>query len=117
KSPGQDDFRDLATLLNPSSIAVVGASDEIGNLGGVAVRFLRRFGFPGQVIPVNPRRATVGGLTCYPGISDAPVIPDLAIFAVRAAQAPDLIQSAVAAGVRNGVLWAGGFAEAGGDGA
>jgi acyl-CoA synthetase (NDP forming) len=117
KSPARDDFRDLATLLNPSSIAVVGASDEPGNLGGVAVRFLRRFGFPGQVFPVNPKRATVGGLTCYPAIPDTPIVPDLAILAVRAAHAPELIQSAAAAGVRNGVIWAGGFAEAGGDGA
>ena len=58
KSPARDDFRDLAALLNPASIAVVGASDTPGNLGGSAIGFLRRFGYPGQVIPVNPRHAT-----------------------------------------------------------
>jgi acyl-CoA synthetase (NDP forming) len=117
KAPAADDFRDLSGLLNPGSIAVVGASDEPGNLGGVAVRFLRRFGFPGPVIPVNPKRATVGGLTCYPGIAAAPVVPDLAILAVRAAAVPELIRSAAAAGVRHGIAWAGGFAEVGADGA
>jgi acyl-CoA synthetase (NDP forming) len=116
KSPARDDFRDLATLLNPASIAVVGASDARGNLGGTAIGFLRRFGYPGEVIPVNPRHATVGGLTCYPAISDSPVVPELAILAVRAAQAPDLIHSAAASGVRHGIIWAGGFAEVGGDG-
>ncbi|MEY4682069.1 MAG: hypothetical protein RLZZ276_3718, partial [Pseudomonadota bacterium] len=42
-------FADLSTLLQPRSIAVVGASDQAGNLGGVAVSFLRRFGYPGEV--------------------------------------------------------------------
>ena len=40
-------FADVSRLLAPRSIAVIGASDQPGNLGGTAVRYLQKFGYPG----------------------------------------------------------------------
>ncbi|MFM8681072.1 MAG: CoA-binding protein, partial [Alphaproteobacteria bacterium] len=55
-------FLDLTRLLAPRSVAVIGASDRAGNLGGDTVQRLVKFGFPGPVWPVNPNATTVAGL-------------------------------------------------------
>ncbi len=41
-----EDFADVSRFLAPRSVAVVGASDQPGNVGGAAVRFFREFGSP-----------------------------------------------------------------------
>ncbi|WP_162606546.1 acetate--CoA ligase family protein [Jiangella asiatica] len=114
---GCADFADLTGLLRPRSVAVVGASDRPGNVGGAAVRRLRRFGFPGAIVPVNPRRADVDGIPCVPSVAASPEPPDLAILAVPAGATPDLVRECAAAGTRHGIIWSGGFDEVGPAGA
>lgn len=109
-------FRDLTRLLSPRSIAVVGASDRVGNLGGDTVQRLRKFGFPGPVWPVNPNATTVADLACFARVEDLPQAPDLAIFALPANALLESIAAFAARGTRAGVAYAGGFAEAGGEG-
>jgi len=109
-------FGDLAPLLAPRSVAVIGASDREGNLGGLAVRFLRKFGFRGPVWPVNAGRREVAGLPCFDSVRDLPGVPDLAIVALPAESVEGVIAECGAAGVRGAVAWAGGFAEAGQEG-
>src|SRR4029077_8017462 len=89
-------FGDLTPLLAPRSVAVVGASDREGNLGGVAVGFLKKFGFHGPVWPVNTGRAVVGGLPCFPRLSELPAVPDLAILAVPAESVAGVVKDCVA---------------------
>ncbi len=103
----------LGRLLFARSVAVVGASDQPGNLGATAIRLLRKFGFPGAILPVNPRRESVEGLRCFPSIAALPDIPDLALITTAAPTVPGVLRDCVAAGVRAGIAWAGGFAEAG----
>jgi acyl-CoA synthetase (NDP forming) len=76
-----------------------------------------KYGYPGRVHAVNPRRDSVAGQRCYPTPRDLPEVPDLAILAVSAAAALPAVQGCVEAGIRAGVLWAGGFAETGEEGA
>ncbi|MFD0743533.1 CoA-binding protein [Phytohabitans flavus] len=109
-------FADVRRLLEPRSVAVVGASDEPGNLGGTAVRYLQKFKYAGDVWPVNPRRETVAGLPCFPSVSALPGTADLAVIAVKAELVPGVVRSCAEAGIRHGVAWAGGFAEVGGEG-
>jgi acetyltransferase len=110
-------YERLRGLLEPRSVAVIGASDQAGNLGGRAVMLLRKYGFPGNVSPVNPKRESVAGVPCYPSLAALPEPAELAIIAVSAERALAAVSECVAAGTRHGVLWAGGFAEAGDDGA
>ncbi len=110
-------FGALSPLLAPRSIAVIGASEREGNLGGLAVGFLRKFGFGGQVWPVNTARNPVAGLPCFGSLDELPGIPDLAIVAVPADAAIGVVGQCVAARVPAAVVWAGGFAEAGAEGA
>jgi acetate---CoA ligase (ADP-forming) len=113
---GQDGFRDVSGILAPKSIAVIGASERPGNLGGDTVRRLLKFRFPGKVFPINRSCGTVAGLTCYPSLAELPEAPDLAILAIPADGLPDAIRACVAAGVGHGIAYAGGLAEAGGEG-
>ena len=106
-------FGDLAPLLAPRSVAVIGASDRAGNLGGLAVGFLQKFGFRGPVWPVNAGRDTVAGLKCFPTLADLPAVPDLAVIAVPADAVQAVVADCIAATVPAAVVWAGGFAEGG----
>jgi acyl-CoA synthetase (NDP forming) len=106
-------FPDISRLLAPRSIAVIGASDQPGNLGGVAIRLLRKFGYPGTLWPVNPRRSEVHGLACHASVADLPAPADLALFATGADSIAALVRECAGAGIRFGIVWAGGFAEVG----
>ncbi len=109
-------FADVSGLLEPRSIAVIGASDQPGNLGGTAVRYLQKFAYPGPVWPVNPRRQTVAGLPCFPKVASLPGPADLAILAISADAIVDMVRECAEAGIAHGIVWAGGFAEVGGEG-
>ena len=104
-------FGDLTPLLAPRSVAVIGASEREGNLGGVCVRHFRKFGFAGAVWPVNPSGKPVAGLPCFASLADLPAVPDLAVIAVPADGVTAVVKDCVAAGIPAAVVWAGGFAE------
>ena len=110
-------FLDIRPILEPRSIAVIGASDQPGNLGGDTVRRLVRFRFPGRVWPINRTAATVADLPCYARISELPEAPELAILAIPAYALLAAIRECADFGVRYGIAYAGGLAEAGGEGA
>lgn len=96
---------------------MIGASDQPGNLGGDTVRRLLKFKFPGKVWPVSRSAATVAGLTAYKNLSQLPQAPELAILAIPANGLIDAIRDCADAGVRHGIAYAGGLADAGGEGA
>jgi acyl-CoA synthetase (NDP forming) len=112
-----DDFLDVAPILEPRSIAVIGASDQPGNLGGDTVRRLLKFKFPGPVWPVSRSAATVAGLPAHQNISALPEAPELAILAIPASGLADAVRDCADAGVRHGIAYAGGLADAGAEGA
>lgn len=108
-APGQG----LEALFHPNAIAVVGASQDPGKIGGRPVQFLRRYGFPGAVYPVNPRATEVQGYRAYPSVADLPEAPDLAVIAVGAEAAPDAVEACAARGVKGVVVLSSGFSEMG----
>src|SRR5215470_12862275 len=109
-------FGDLTPLLAPRSVAVVGASDREGNLGGLAVGFLQKFGYRGPVWPVNAGRADVAGLPCFPGLRALPSSPDLVIVAVPGETVIEVVLECIAVDAAAAIVWAGGFAEVGENG-
>jgi acetate---CoA ligase (ADP-forming) len=109
-------FGDLTPLLAPRSVAVVGASDREGNLGGLAVGFLQKFRYGGPVWPVNAGRPSVAGLPCFPDLRALPAAPDLVVVAVPAETTIEVIRDCIAVGAPAAIVWAGGFAEVGEDG-
>ncbi len=103
-------------LLNPGSVAVVGASDDPARIGGRPVESMRRLGFTGRILPVNPHRHEVQGLPAYASIAALPETPDAAIVAVPAPQALDAVKALAERGVRVAIVFSAGFAETGAQG-
>jgi acetyltransferase len=68
-------------LINPKSIALIGASNECSKPGGKALKNLLSAEFKGIIYPVNPKEQEVQGLTCFNQYNDLPEI-DLAIIAI-----------------------------------
>jgi acyl-CoA synthetase (NDP forming) len=64
-----------------ASIAVIGASENPNKIGGRPIAYLARFGFRGEVYPINPARETVQGLHAFAGLSALPAGPDVAVIA------------------------------------
>jgi acyl-CoA synthetase (NDP forming) len=109
--------RGLDKLLRPSSIAIIGASDEPSRIGGRPLAYLRAAGFRGPLYPVNSKRSVVQGLQAYPTIADVPGPVDFAVIAVAAAQAVAAVGDCAARGVGAAVIFTAGFAEVGPAGA
>ena len=106
----------LDPLLKPRSVAVVGATDRPG-AGRMIVESLGSIGFTGQIYPVNPKYQTVLNHVCYPSLADLPAPPDVVVFCIRNPLVPEQLRLAVKHGARAAVIYDGGFAELGGEGA
>lgn len=109
--------RPLQALLDPKSIAIIGASDDPARIGGRPIKYMLEAGFAGPIYPINPKRETVQGLKCYPSIADTPTAPDCAIIAVPAPIVVETIEACAAKGVGAAVIFSSGFAEMGEEGA
>ena len=107
----------LAPMLTPSSVAVIGASDELGSVGGAIVANIVDGGFGGVVYPVNPARSVVRSIRAVDRIADLPEVPDLAILAIPAHEVIEVVEEAAAAGVKALVVVSAGFSDASPEGA
>lgn len=107
----------LDDLLSPSSIAIVGASDDPARIGGRPVSYLKNLGYDGAIIPINPRRETVQGLTAYPSLDALPDPVDFVLVAVPAPHVADVCRQAAANGAKTVLIFSSGFAEVGENGA
>lgn len=105
----------LDRLFAPRSVAVIGASDKPGSVGGRVLQNVLDGGFAGAVYPVNPKHARVAGRECYPGINALPEAAELALIATPAAGVPDLLRQCGERGVRAAVVYSAGFGETAGD--
>lgn len=115
-------WRDLSPLINPRSVAIIGASQRGASAlnreprGNRVIRNLKTFGYPGRIVAVNPKYNEVMGFPCYPDIASIPEPVDCLVSAVPNRHVPDLLESAADAGVRAAVVFAAGFGEIGGEG-
>ncbi len=99
----------LARLLRPRSLAIVG-----GKAAEEAVRQCRALGFAGPIWPVNPKRETMGGLSCFADMAALPEAPD-AVFLAAPASATIALAGALA-GAGGAICYAADFAENGEEG-
>jgi len=93
----------LDALFAPRSIAIVGASERPGSYGGEAMLNLARFGYPGRVFPVNPKRPIVHGFDAYPALGDLPVAPDAVVVAIPEPEA--VVEQAAAMGCGGAIVF------------
>jgi acetate---CoA ligase (ADP-forming) len=106
----------LDLLFKPQSIAIVGASNNPGSLSGLALSYLIRSRFAGEIWPVNPNRTKVQGVPAYASIADLPSAPDVAIIVVPFAIVQQAVEACAALGVGAVMVFTTGYGEAGEEG-
>jgi acyl-CoA synthetase (NDP forming) len=107
----------LHAIMNPSSIAVVGASNNVGKMGTIQLLNIIYCGFPGEIFPVHPTEKEVFGRKAYHAVADLPHAPDLALLVVPTRVVPGLLEDFGKLGTRHAIIVTAGFKETGADGA
>jgi acetyltransferase len=97
-------IRNLERLLEPRSVAVVGASDRVGSVGATVWHNLNAGQFTGTIYAVNPKHARVGGVAAYARVADLPQVPDLAVLCTPADTVLDLIGELGRLGTRAAIV-------------
>ncbi|MEM9248852.1 MAG: acetate--CoA ligase family protein [Pseudomonadota bacterium] len=100
--------RGLARLLRPSSIAVIGGGAWCANV----IEQCRKIGFSGEIWPVHPARATIGGIAAYRCIDDLPEAPDASFIGINRDASIEALRTLAARGSGGAVCFASGFREA-----
>ncbi|UCD58283.1 MAG: CoA-binding protein, partial [Candidatus Hydrogenedentota bacterium] len=106
----------LDYIFKPTSLAVIGASNNRQRWGYGTLQGILRAGFRGKIYPINPNEEVVQGLAAYPSVLGVPDEIDLAVFVVKAAQCVKAMDECARKGVKGGVVITAGFAEVGGEG-
>ncbi|MBN1332056.1 acetate--CoA ligase family protein [Candidatus Dojkabacteria bacterium] len=106
----------LEKLFNPSSVAVVGVSEDPTKLGSVLFSNIIDSGFKGKVYPVNPKHEKLFGVKAYKSVSAIKGKIDLVAIAVPAKFVIDVMKDAGRKRVRAAIVITAGFKEVGDDG-
>jgi len=108
---------DFKLLFNPKSIALIGASNNIGKWGAIVFLNIKLGGYAGRLHPVNPKEESIFGHKAYARITEIPEPIDLAIIAIPASLTMSAIQDCLAKGVRMAIVITSDFSETGEEGA
>lgn len=102
---------ELARLLEPASVALVGASSNPASLGGRTLANLSSF--EGRFYPVNSKRSVLAGRACHAAISELPEAPDCVVLAVPQAAVEAIVAECGERGVGAVIVLASSYAETG----
>ncbi|HIW64060.1 MAG TPA: CoA-binding protein [Candidatus Stackebrandtia excrementipullorum] len=103
----------ISALWNARSLAVVGASDRPGSIGGTVLDHLQHAGFSGSVYPVHPHATSVRGIPAFRTVTDIGRPVELALLVIPATAVEAAVVDCVAAGVSAVIVTASGFADNG----
>ncbi|MHB8105693.1 MAG: bifunctional acetate--CoA ligase family protein/GNAT family N-acetyltransferase [Dehalococcoidales bacterium] len=107
----------LQPLVNPKSVAIIGAARAPGTIGNLLMRCILQSGYSGIVYPVNPNTDAVLSVKSYPSVLDIPGKVDMAIIAVPAAVVNKVADECGQKGVRGLIVISDGFRERNQEGA
>ena len=96
--------RNLDKLFMPRAVALIGATPRHGSLGAVLARNLRRGGFGGPLMLVNPHHRSIDDVSAYPDVANLPEVPELAVIATPPETVPGVIAGLGARGTRAAIL-------------
>ncbi|WP_322891610.1 MULTISPECIES: acetate--CoA ligase family protein [unclassified Yoonia] len=99
---------DLARLLRPRSIAVLGAGWAAN-----VIEQCQRMGFDGPVWPVHPTRDQIAGVRCFPTLADLPAAPDATFIGVNRHATIDVVGELAGMGAGGAICFASGWRETG----
>ncbi|MBI2292703.1 MAG: acetate--CoA ligase family protein, partial [Betaproteobacteria bacterium] len=100
-------------LFAPKSVALIGASGDAKKNTSRPQRYLRKHGYTGRIIPVNPGRTEIFGEKTYPDLQSVPDAIDHAFIMVPADAVGAALEQCVAKQVPAATIYSDGFAETG----
>lgn len=103
----------LEQLFYPKSVAVIGASNNLGGGKMPYFQIIRANGYQGSIYPVNPKRGEIDGFKVYGSIDELPEPVDFAIVAAPVEQSIDIVKSAVRKQIKFIHFFTSGFGETG----
>ncbi len=107
----RSEARSVERLLNPSGVAVIGASRSPGRTGHELLRHLRDYEPLGPLYAVHPEADSILGVPAYRHVTDIPEPVELAVVAVPAESVTDVVAECARAGVGGLVIVSAGFAD------
>jgi acetyl coenzyme A synthetase (ADP forming)-like protein len=108
-----DVVKSMNRIMQPKSVAVIGASDEAGKIGNSVMKNLINGGYKGQIIPIHPKSTEIMGYKAYKSVKDVPGEIDTAVFAIPAKLVAGALIECGEKGIAGAVLIPSGFAETG----
>ena len=99
----------LDRLFSPRSIAVYGASQKPGSVGGKVYENLQAGGFSGNVYAINPKYTHLGDQPCFADIHSIDERVDLAVIATPAATVPGILRECGESGIGAVIVYSAGF--------
>jgi acetate---CoA ligase (ADP-forming) len=103
----------LNGLLQPKSVAVVGASETVGKIGHTVLLNLQKSKYKGGIFPINPKSDEILGYKCYKNVLDVKEPIDAAIITVPAKFVSQLIDDCGKKGIKGLLVITSGFSEVG----
>src|SRR5699024_3265016 len=101
----------IHSMINPRSIAIIGASPNSEKVNGRPLKHLIDKGYEGKIYPVNPNYDFIADIPCYSSVNDISGDIDLAIIAVRAGLVLEAIEDIGRKKIRAAVIFSSGFGE------
>jgi 3-hydroxypropionyl-CoA synthetase (ADP-forming) len=115
-SNAQPESKYLDLFFNAKSVALIGASPELGKVGNSVLESLAKHEYSGKVYPVNAKGySEIMGLKAYKSLDEIPDRVDVVVVTVDLKFVPDLLRSAAEKGIHNFVIISGGGKELGGE--
>ena len=109
-------MKNIEFIMNPRSIAVVGATNRPGSVGLAVFRNILSAEFEGVLYPVNPKAKSIQSVKAYPKLTDIPDEVDLAVVIVPAEIVCSILEEAGQKQVKGAIVVSAGFKEVGGHG-
>jgi acetyltransferase len=106
----------IESIINPKSIAVVGATNRPGSVGLASFKNLLQADYKGVLYPVHPKSKSVQGVKAYPSILDIPDEVEMAMIIVATDKVASVLEEAAQKQVKGCIIISAGFKEVGGQG-
>jgi acyl-CoA synthetase (NDP forming) len=102
----------ISALWSANSVAIIGATERAGAMGRLPLEYLQKYGFAGDIFPVNPKGGKILGLEAFASVKDVGKKIELALIMVPANFVKEAVQDCADAKVGVAIVMSSGFAEA-----
>ena len=100
-------------LLNPRSVALIGASSDAKKNTSRPLRFMLQHGYTGAIYPINPSATEIQGVKAYPSVGQVPEAIDHAFIMIPGKHVLTALTECAEKGIPVATIYSDGFAEAG----